>query len=47
MVLSLKGSEEITPIIEILANSGLRIRSIETQEPSLEDVFIRVTGDLS
>jgi ABC-2 type transport system ATP-binding protein len=43
VVLHLKGLEEITPIVGMLANSGLRINSIETKEPTLEDVFIRFT----
>ena len=43
LVLHLNDTAGITPIIHMLSGSGLEIQSIRTEEPTLEDVFIRLT----
>ena len=36
----------ITDILKVVVNNGGLIESIYTQEPSLEDVFIRATAEV-
>lgn len=35
---------DLASILEVIMKSGLKIRTINTQEPSLEDAFIAITG---
>lgn len=43
LVLHLNDTAAVTPIIRALSDSGLEIKCIKTEEPTLEDVFIRLT----
>ncbi len=36
--------EELPKVVELLVKSGARILSVEQKEPTLEDVFIKLTG---
>jgi ABC-2 type transport system ATP-binding protein len=44
--LSIRGSGDIdiSAILAVIANSGLKIEEINTEEPTLEDVFMHLTG---
>lgn len=46
-VMTLRGQvdeEELPKVVELLVKSGARILSVEQKEPTLEDVFIKLTG---
>lgn len=43
LVLYLNDTAGVTPIIGALSDSSLEIQSIRTEEPTLEDVFVRLT----
>jgi len=39
-----KGEEKIVPVLNILSNSGIKVKMINMKEPSLDDVFMYFTG---
>jgi ABC-2 type transport system ATP-binding protein len=39
-----RGAEALTDVVRALDDEGLRVRSVELHQPSLEDVFLRKTG---
>jgi ABC-2 type transport system ATP-binding protein len=39
-----RGRKALSPIIQLLNNSGLEINSVEVREPDLEAVFLHLTG---
>ncbi len=43
LILDLSDVAGITPILRALSESGVQVEGIETKEPSLEDVFVRLT----
>ncbi|WP_461865636.1 ABC transporter ATP-binding protein [Thermococcus sp.] len=46
-IITLRGQideEELPKVVELLVKSGARILSVEQKEPTLEDVFIKLTG---
>jgi ABC-type multidrug transport system ATPase subunit len=43
LVLQLNDTTSITAIVRTLSDSGLEIKCIKTEEPTLENVFIRLT----
>ncbi len=45
VIVKVKGAkEEVVKIIEMLLKEGVEIRSVEIKEPTLDDVFIELTG---
>jgi ABC-type uncharacterized transport system ATPase subunit len=43
--ITLKDESNLQDIIEIFESAGETISNIESNKPSLEDVFIQVTGE--
>jgi ABC-2 type transport system ATP-binding protein len=39
-----RGDELVTHVIQCLAESGMRVSDLRTERPTLEDVFLKVTG---
>lgn len=43
-ILTLQGRKVLPKIIEALGNNGIRIKSVEVEEPNLESLFLHLTG---
>jgi hypothetical protein len=39
-----EGDDFVTDVITFVATSGLRVRGFRTEFPTLEDVFLKLTG---
>ncbi len=46
VTLQIKRNTDLSSILEIIAKSGMKVSSVNTAEPTLEDVFIHLTGRL-
>jgi hypothetical protein len=38
------GDDFVTDVINIIAREGIRVRGFRTEIPTLEDVFLKLTG---
>ena len=38
------GDDFVTDVINIIAHEGIRVRGFRTEIPTLEDVFLKLTG---
>ena len=39
-----EGDDFVTDVISVIAHEGIRVRGFRTENPTLEDVFLKLTG---
>ena len=39
-----EGDDFVTDVINVIARDGIRVRGFRTEIPTLEDVFLKLTG---
>jgi hypothetical protein len=39
-----EGDDFVTNVINVIAREGIRVRGFRTEMPTLEDVFLKLTG---
>ena len=40
-----RGQDSVADVLDGLRDAGFRVTDVHTREPSLEDIFVELTGD--